>query len=271
MTEPELRTVPLFEAGGRTVCFRDFFEALVSGGVRKGDSIFVHSDISRFGKLCLTDKNKLMTALISSLTEAVGEAGTVIMPTFSYSFCRNEVYSIAEARSTVGVLTEFFRKMPGVVRTDHPIFSVAIWGRKQEEYRDVGTDSFSSDSVFGKLHKDDGKIVIFGAPFGESLTFIHYIEQSHGVPYRYLKTFEGVIRNGNTSRHASCTYYVRDLTSDPQLDDEKIRRHLADRNILKEVAVGNSRIGVISCPSFFNEGIRMLDQDINFFIRKESP
>lgn len=32
------------------------------------------------------------------------------MPTFTYSFCKNEIYDKLNSKSTVGVLTEYFRK-----------------------------------------------------------------------------------------------------------------------------------------------------------------
>ena len=39
------------------------------------------------------------------------------------------VYDIVRSPSTVGHLTEVFRKTEGVRRSEHPFSSVAVWGK----------------------------------------------------------------------------------------------------------------------------------------------
>jgi aminoglycoside 3-N-acetyltransferase len=267
MNENNLMEEPLFQDNNEIITYKDFRKALDHIGIKRGDVLFVHSDISKFGKLCSFDRKYLITVLIQTLKDAVGPEGTLIMPTFSYSFCKNELYDKQTVKSTVGVMTEYFRKMPDILRTSHPIFSVAVYGAQKDQYADIGKDAFSKDSIFGKIHRNNGKIVLFGAPFAESLTFLHYIEQTHGVPYRYIKRFEGEIRDGNVTTHDYCTYYVRDLERNSIPDDEKIRRHLQQKGLYHEVRVGNGIIGQIGCKDLFEEGMRMLDQDINFFVK----
>jgi aminoglycoside 3-N-acetyltransferase len=163
-------------------------------------------------------------------------------------------------------LTEYFRNAESVSRTAHPIFSVAIWGKRKGDYMEVGMDSFGDDSIFAKLHQNDGKIVIFGSPFITSCTFIHYIEQKHGVPYRYFKTFTGMIRDKHGETSEECTYYVRYLDRDVNLDTRRLEQDLIEKGLMKEKKLGNGRVMVIRAADFFYEGNKLLDKDITYFL-----
>ena len=141
-------TKPLYEANEQYIYQADIAKALRSCGVKKGDVIFVHSDISAFGKLSMLDAAFLLKSLLDSLKESVGTNGTIIMPTFTYSFTENKPYDIANSKSKVGVLTEYFRKQPDVGRTAHADHSVAVWGRRKDELLKIGKDTFDNDSIF---------------------------------------------------------------------------------------------------------------------------
>ena len=54
--------------------------------------------------------------------------GLLVMPTFTYSFTKGEVSASSGRRRRSGVLTEHFRRLPGVRRTPEPIFSTALLG-----------------------------------------------------------------------------------------------------------------------------------------------
>jgi len=163
----------------------DFSNALSAVGVSDGDVIFVHSDIAAFGKLASADGTTLETVLIEILLQSIGETGTLVMPTFTYSFAKGEIFDCQHSKSTVGSLTEFFRTYPGVVRNVHPIFSVAARGPATEDLCHVNNDSFGVGSVFDVLEKLDAKILFFGASFA-SCTFSHHLEQAASVPYRFF-------------------------------------------------------------------------------------
>ncbi len=262
-------TQPLYEVDGKRIYYLDFVNALKKVGVDKEDTIFVHSDISVFGKLAALDRNFLLQTLIDAIKETVGEDAIIIMPTFCYSFCNGELYDVANTKSIVGVLTEYFRKQPDVSRTIHPIFSVVIWGKHKNNLLNIGKDSFDKKSIFGKLHQMNGKIVFLGAPF-QSCTYIHYIEQMHGIPYRYMKTFKGKIRMGDMEYKDEYTYFVRYLDKNVIFDTSRLEKHLLEKGLIKEVRLGSGRILMIESDVLFKEGCKLLDQDIYFFLKEEA-
>lgn len=245
----------------------DFLKALEHVGVVKGDTIFVHSDVTVFGKPVL-EGSVLLPGLVSVLQTSVGESGTVILPTFTYSFTKNEEYNPRTTPSTVGSLTEFFRKQPRVKRTQHPLFSVAIWGAHAEECMHIGKDSFGPQTIFEFLRTFDAKIIFMGAPFA-SLTFVHHIEQMHMVPYRYLKEFSGTLVAGKPYQD-TFTFFVRPLDGTIETDLTRLESELRNRSFMKEVTLGRGSILSVRARDVYDTGMQLLDADPYALIEKHT-
>jgi aminoglycoside 3-N-acetyltransferase len=252
---------------GRVISSKDFLDASKKLGIRKGDKLFVHSDISVFGRLTNLNRDELLGGLIDLFKQAVGSDGLIVMPTFTYDFCKGQVYDIEKSRSTVGILTEFFRKTPGVVRTLDPIHSAAVWGKDKEKIAKVGKDTFGVKSIFDNFHKAKGKIVIFGAPF-QSATVVHYIEQIYGVPYRFQKVFSGTITDGSKSWKDEYKFNVRYLDKPVNIDTSRLEKYLTKNKFLKKAKVGNGSIMVIKSSDLFRESVKLLNKDIHYFLKK---
>ncbi|WP_270562930.1 AAC(3) family N-acetyltransferase [Clostridium beijerinckii] len=264
----ESKSISLYESDEKNIHYEDVVKALKSLGIRKGDTLLVHSDVSVFGKP-IRDKKLLLDSLVYALQEVVGRNGTIVMPTFTYSFCNGKIYDKKKSRSTVGALTEHFRNMEGVKRTIHPIFSFAIWGKNTEYLLDTSKDSFDKNSVFGKIHSLGGKMVSIGSTF-EAFTFMHYIEQSYGVPHRYMKVFKGTIVENSKTYEDEYTYYVRSLEGNVIVNFERFEKYLKEKNLIYYERLGNSNILLAECNTVFEEGFKLLSQN-PFYLLKENP
>lgn len=242
----------------------DFKTILKSLGINDDDVIFVHSDVSVFGKLATFDRVFILDSFVEALQETIPN-GTLILPTFTYSFCKGEKFSIKNSKSTVGALTEHFRKKEDVSRTKHPIFSVSIWGNKNG-FLDIGKDSFDKKSIFGKLHKKNAKLLFLGASF-QSCTYMHYIEQMHGIPYRYIKSFKGKIVDNNEEYEGEYTFFVRYLDSNVDFDMEKTEKYLLNNGFMKKKQLGSGEILLIESKVLYKEGFKLLDKDIFYFLK----
>ena len=84
----------------------------------------------------------------------------------------------------------------------------------------------------------------------------------HQVPYRYMKTFSGVIKRGRRSRKIDATYFVRPLDGTIKIDLSGLEKRLFRKKLLKKVRVGASSIECVRAQDVFNEGMKMLDKDI---------
>ena len=104
---------------------KDFADALARLGVRKGDTILVHSSYKSPGRV-----KDGPDGVIAGLEAAVGKEGTLVMPTLCQADFFNSYKTWhLDKPSDVGYLTEYFRKLPGVCRSDHATHSVAARGR----------------------------------------------------------------------------------------------------------------------------------------------
>lgn len=257
----------LFETPHVKLYDSDFLHALQQAGIAAGDVVFVHSDIRVFGKLALFDRRGLCQALVDAINLAIGSQGTLIMPTFTYSFCNAAVYDVEKSPSQVGALTEYYRRLPTVQRTLHPIFSAAMGGKEIDFFYSIDEDSFGWQSIFGKLHARRGKLVFLGTSLS-ACTYIHHIEQICNVPYRFLKTFSGTIKNGNAIYPSTASYFVRYLDKNITYDLSRLQTHLLDLGLMTRAHIGESAILVVEAATLFDEGCNLLKLDPNYFLKE---
>jgi aminoglycoside 3-N-acetyltransferase len=163
-----------------------------SAGVRTGDSMLVHSSLKRTLLHARKDGFSLSNIdALDSLLQAIGPDGTLLLPLFNFDFTRGVRFDIRSTPSQMGGLTEAGRIHPDAVRTGHPIYSFAVIGKEAERFRGVENYSgYGGDSPFAILHRIGGRIAVLDLPDQNSITFYHYVEEAHAVPYRYHKAFE---------------------------------------------------------------------------------
>ena len=133
----------------------EFKKALKDLGIKKGDIIFIHVAYAFLGKPEHCENNEQICQLIlDSFLEILGEEGTLLVPTYTYSFCEKNDYDIKNSPSTIGPFTEFFRKQKNVVRSEDPIFSVAGIGSKSEELlSNLPHTCFGKNSIYDRFKK----------------------------------------------------------------------------------------------------------------------
>ena len=157
-----------------------FSRFLADLGVREGDVLLVHSAMD-----CFVGFDGRATQIIQTLQKALGPEGTLLMPTLPFSgtaveYAKSDpVFDVRRTPSKTGMLTELFRRMPGVVRSVHPTHPVAAWGARAEsmivDHHACGTPC-GRQSPFGRLLDVDGRILFLG-PGIEVMTFFHTIEE----------------------------------------------------------------------------------------------
>lgn len=256
----------LFHHDGRIYFYKDIVAALQAVGIKHGDTVFVHSDLKSFGKLSPgISREEYLESFIRAFLEAVGEEGTLILPTFSYTLTKKEIFDPERTPSTVGAMTEFFRNMKSVVRSNDPIFSVAAAGKNKQYFTEVGTDCFGKDSIFDKLYERDASLVFLGQTF--DITFMHYVEQRRGVPYRFLKKFDGEIRSGNVNRPCSYLYNVRPLDQNIEYDLEGIAAFLSAEGVLRQAAIGYSKVRRVGAKDAYDAIERGFAKNIRFLLK----
>ncbi|MDR1803346.1 MAG: AAC(3) family N-acetyltransferase, partial [Treponema sp.] len=95
--------------------------------------------------------------------------------------------------SMTGSLSRVALKRKDFIRSRHPMYSFAVWGKYQDFlYLLDNTDSFGDNSPFNFLYKNLGKNLIMDVDYQHCFTFLHYVEEAVGVVYRYIKHFSAI-------------------------------------------------------------------------------
>lgn len=169
------RLRPILERKDLVKTFRDI-------GVKRGSVLAVHSSLSQFGYIRGGPRT-----VVEALLEVLGPKGTLCMPTHSASVLGAAPYDPAKSPSKVGALTEFFRKMPGVIRSRHPTHSVAAFGpaaKALTHMKDPAIAPLSRHGFWGKLVDHDGSVLLL-CPIRSS-TILHVGEAWEQIPQPLL-------------------------------------------------------------------------------------
>lgn len=259
----------MFWHQGRPYGISHILEALHALGVRQGDTLFVHADLKSFGRPDRAiSRDAFIEGFLDALKEAVGARGNIIMPTFSYSFCKQENFDPKTTPSTVGILSEYFRKMSGVKRSADPIFSVAADGADAAYFTEVGTNCFGENSIFEKLYKRKATLVFLGETF--DITYMHFVEQTLNVPYRFIKKFTGNIKVGKEMKKFTFDYNVRPLDKDIDYDLEKIAKYFEHCGILRVVPLAHGKLRSVTAIDAFRAIAEGIKND-PYFLLKHKP
>jgi aminoglycoside 3-N-acetyltransferase len=146
--------------------------------------------------------------------------GQIMVPSFSYTYPKGEVFDILNTPSEVGLVTEYLRKSHPHKRTVDAFFSYLLFGDKDSKHFKINDyECFGDDSLISELFAKDGYVCCVGNVFHNTPTEIHYIERLLGVEYRFNKIFKGRIKDCSGDFHDQtiifyCRKYLNTLFPD---------------------------------------------------------
>ncbi len=166
----------------------DLHTLLRNLGLQGGDVVLVHSSVEPFEGFVGRP-----TDVIAILQEIVGAEGTLLMPTLPFTGSAVEYatqaspFDAAKTPSRMGLITELFRRSPGVLRSVHLTHPVAAWGTSAEEIiagHYLTATPCGRQSPYGKLLDRGGKILFLGTDMSV-MTFFHMVEEmlEPGMPF----------------------------------------------------------------------------------------
>ena len=246
----------------------DIIKALKAVGLEKGDNIFIHSNIGFFGKLKGShNKDSYCKAFKECILKIIGSEGTLVVPTFTYSFCNKQIFDKTRTESTMGLFSEYIRRDPDSIRSDDANFSVAVIGKNSKKFTEnMPVYSFGEDSFWERFLKSNGKICNFN--LDSASTFIHYAERILKVPYRYDKAFSGIVVEGQKEIQKTYYHFARDLAKPENSSDfTKFDKKAKELGLVKMSSLGRGEIicitvkdtlelikKEISTPNFLTKG-----------------
>lgn len=155
----------------------DVARALSSLGVRRGGVLVVHTSFRAVRPI-----EDGPAGLIEALGRALGEEGTLVMPTMTDG---ESIFDPARTPTVdMGITAETFWRTPGVVRSTHPGGSFAARGPRAEAIcaPQPLSPPHGHDSPVGRAWDLGGQILLLGVGQSEN-TSLHLAEAVAGVPY----------------------------------------------------------------------------------------
>ncbi|GEP42491.1 DUF4910 domain-containing protein [Brevifollis gellanilyticus] len=240
----------------------DLVQGLRAAGVVEGDTVFVHASLGRLG---YPDRGRSMpdacAAALDALREAVGARGTILVPTYTYSIGKGEVFDPALTCSTLGDFTEHVRMQLDALRSHDPMLAVSGIGPKAAELlSDLPRTCYGPGSIYDRLVDSGGKIVMIGLGLFWA-TFRHYIEEKAGVPFRFRKLFTGVVRVDGVEARQTWTYSCAPRQDNCAPNGVPLEKLARERGLCLSARVGRGEVCAIDCAEYTRLGLEAFAAD----------
>lgn len=239
----------------------NYKDVITSLEINTGETIFFTSNLTFLAYDAAISKEEFdENFILDTLIEKIGPKGTLILPVYNWDFCLGVPFDYKNTQSKTGHLGNQALKREDFKRTKNPIYSYAVWGKDKEYLCSLDPIvSLGKNTVFEYMHLNNVKNVVLDVDISDHYTICHYVEQIHGVPYRYNKYFKAdyIDEFGNISRKTysmSVRYLELDVTSDTQIMYEELLR----QNIAYERHIGHHIISYIN----MGDSVPIMEKDI---------
>lgn len=225
--------------------------ALKSLGLTAGDTWMLHSSFGAHHGFRGT-----VHQLTDVFLDFLGPEGTLLMVSLPYRgsslefLQRISQFDVRKAPSMMGLVSEYFRRRPQVLRSLSPTHPILAAGARAEWIVANHEDCLfpcGPGSPFEKLLALDGKVVFFNAPFA-TFTFFHYLEHvvSPRLPFPLYseRPFDVPVIKHNGER-GSVKTFVFSIEAIRRRRFERLESELFRRGLIARRKVGNSQLMAI--------------------------
>ncbi len=208
----------------------------------------------------ILNRSFLAEKALESLKDHLG--GNILVPTYAYDFAKTGVFDVQRTKSDLGSISNAVISLPNWNREPTPIFSHA----SNNFHPGLVNSPFGRDSIFSRLRNEGGIIAFMGAGL-DSMTFIHHVEHTAAVPYRYQKTLSGLVRTKTLEFNHDLDLFVRPPGDLIEYDFEKLENHLRSARIIRETG---PRSFVVGASEVFELLFDQLSKDPLWLLSKSS-
>ncbi len=210
--------------------------------------------------------------VFKTIKKKFGKNNTIILPTYTYSYRRNETYNLKNSPSDklIGLLPEKFRKLKNCYRNTDPLFSHCAYGIDKKIIQRSSKNCFGYKSVFENLFNKNATILSIGVEFTHGITEFLHIEKLFGVPYRYNKLFKGKSIINNKYQKDYCYHYVKkeNFFKKYKSNRETLGRKLIEKKICKKIKYGYGHIYTIDCQNMLDFTTKELKKNPLIMVEK---
>lgn len=236
--------------------------------IEDGSYIIIHSSSFMFGRL-----EGGIETLYRSLKDNFGQNNTLIFPSFTYSYRRNQIFDILNTpcANQIGMLSEIARKDSLSYRNNDPLFSLVAIGYDKQIIERKSNSCFGSDSIYEKLFEKKLFILSLGVELTNGVSEFMHIEKLAKVPYRYNRIFKGSsISHKNLIYKDYANHFARNETvfKSYRQNREKFGDELIKKKIVKRIAYGYGKILLINGSNFLDYTLSRLQKNKHIMLEK---
>ncbi len=245
---------------------------LRGAGVQRGDWLMLHASWQPRSGFAGKPRD-----LIAALADLVGREGLLVMPSLPYhnqstaAFLRkSKPIDLRRIPSAMGLLSEVFRRTPGVVRSPSPTHPLLALGDAAAEFaagHERAEVPFGEGSPFARLLDRDAWIAGLDVGFG-SFTFTHTIENriagSLPFPLYEAEPLPVEFTDAAGRRHATAVRVIGD-EANARRDERPFIARLQRAGVLRSVRVGNSRVLLARCAAMVRSAEEMVREGGHLF------
>lgn len=167
---------------GEGLTLEKLVQELRDCGIQDGDSVLVHSSFSKIGFVEGGPKT-----FVDGLLAVIGTSGNLLMPSspnagYQLDYIRNlKQFDVQNDASKMGAITEYFRTLPGVKRSESPTEPVCCFGPKADWFTNGQLGEltpYTKNSPFARLAEANGKILYVGVTLDNAGTSLHVLEDA---------------------------------------------------------------------------------------------
>jgi aminoglycoside 3-N-acetyltransferase len=249
----------------------ELLAALRGLGIAEGDTLMVHAGFSRRSGF----KGSPST-FIDTLLAAIGPEGQLLMVSMAYMSSaydylrQGKPFDVRKTVSQMGIVSETFRRRPGVLRSLHPSNPVLAFGSKAQwiiEGHEDCRQPCGPGSPFDKMYELQAKVLFHDASI-YTLTFFHYLEDmlANRLPFRL---FREELMDVTVIDHVGDTRVIQTYV----YSDEAIRRRrpeimtaeLDRLGLIRRARVGNSRLILLETSDLVDVVSHMANRGAFFY------
>lgn len=248
---------------GEVVTESQLVNNLLAIGIEKGDTVLVHSSLSKMGYLDHGPKT-----FVDALLNVVGEKGNILMPTspnavFQLNYIQNTpFFDVLNSPSKLGAITEYFRTLPNSIRSLNATEPVSAIGPLAEYFTKDHFNQltpYNEHSPFYKVGEKNGKILYVGVTLDNAGTSLHTLEdeiEGFKYPVYYPVDFDFTVIDEKGQNHKVKTKVHNPEWSKKRKCDGLIPGFESE-GVLKKVKIGKADTLLVDANGFFKTMVKL--------------
>ena len=236
------------------VSMTDLVEGFRRVGLQKGDIVYCHSSLSKFGYV-----EGGAETVVDALMEVAGPEGTVAMPAGTYSLGKDgAIFDIRKLPSELGAITEAFRKRTKY-RSHHLTESVCALGKLAQQLTEThSVTPCGAESPFSKFIDMDAQILLLGVPHNNNTTF-EAIEERLALEYVRFKEVYGAFMIDERGQKRSLPAKLHNMPY--RYDFNRMDMMLFRAGAQTRIVIGESVVRRISAKMMYEITRRVLEEN----------